>query len=180
MPLTWIMIWMRQLRSAMNNTDDLTKEPRTVLGLSMPNNDTFHVGNDGIAAIQPIDVTGQMAYVPWFNVWRGKTLVYKVNAAHVAVVLYAPNGWLGPFKRNQKRATAAPVPVAWLNAAFLFGGRTQMERVNVTEEVKSLVSKAEKAEKSDDALKFSQAACNAANAACATNAANGMIHPSNG
>jgi hypothetical protein len=35
------------------------------------------------------------------------------------------------------------------------------------QEVKDLIVKAAKAEKSDDALKFSQAACNAANAMCA-------------
>ena len=51
-------------------------------------------------------------------------------------------------------------------------------RVDVSAEVKSLVSKAEKANSADDALKFSQAACNAANASCAANAAAGMVHPS--
>jgi hypothetical protein len=35
------------------------------------------------------------------------------------------------------------------------------------QEVKAMISKAAKAEKSDDALRFSQAACNAANAMCA-------------
>ena len=44
-------------------------------------------------------------------------------------------------------------------------------KIDVSEQVKSLVNKAENAEKSDDALKFSQAACNAANAAIAANAA---------
>ncbi len=39
-----------------------------------------------------------------------------------------------------------------------------MENIDVTKEVESLVKKAEQAEKADDALKFSQAACNAANA----------------
>lgn len=34
----------------------------------------------------------------------------------------------------------------------------------MSEEVKTLITKARNAEKSDDALKFSQAACNAANA----------------
>jgi hypothetical protein len=33
--------------------------------------------------------------------------------------------------------------------------------------VEAMIEKAAKAEKSDDALKFSQAACNAANAMCA-------------
>lgn len=45
-----------------------------------------------------------------------------------------------------------------------------MEKIDVGKEVESLVKKAEQAEKSDDALKFSQAACNAANAmACLRN-----------
>jgi hypothetical protein len=38
------------------------------------------------------------------------------------------------------------------------------DQVDVSKEVKSLVEKAEKAQTADDALKFSQAACNAANA----------------
>jgi hypothetical protein len=42
----------------------------------------------------------------------------------------------------------------------------------VKDQVMSLINKAEKADKSDDALKFSQAACNAANAACAASTAN--------
>lgn len=36
--------------------------------------------------------------------------------------------------------------------------------IDISKEVESLVKKAEKAEKSEDALRFSQAACNAANA----------------
>lgn len=42
--------------------------------------------------------------------------------------------------------------------------------VNVNEQVISLVNKAANAATADDALKFSQAACNAANAANAANA----------
>jgi hypothetical protein len=38
-------------------------------------------------------------------------------------------------------------------------------------EVEQLIDKAAKAEKSEDALRFSQAACNAANALCALNTA---------
>lgn len=45
-----------------------------------------------------------------------------------------------------------------------------MEKIDVAKEVVSLVKKAEQAKTSDDALKFSQAACNAANAmACISN-----------
>lgn len=36
-----------------------------------------------------------------------------------------------------------------------------------TTEVKEMITKAAKSERSEDALKFSQAACNAANALCA-------------
>lgn len=41
-------------------------------------------------------------------------------------------------------------------------------------EVKVLIAKAAKAEKSDDALKFSQAACNAANAMCSLETAKNL------
>lgn len=40
-----------------------------------------------------------------------------------------------------------------------------------TKEVETLIDKAANAEKSEDALKFSQAACNAANAMCAAKSA---------
>lgn len=39
-----------------------------------------------------------------------------------------------------------------------------MDNIDVSKEVESLVKKAEQATDSNDALKFSQAACNAANA----------------
>jgi hypothetical protein len=40
-------------------------------------------------------------------------------------------------------------------------------KIDKSEEVTALIDKAAKAEKSEDALRFSQAACNAANAMCA-------------
>jgi hypothetical protein len=43
-----------------------------------------------------------------------------------------------------------------------------------TKEVEALIDKAAKAERSEDALRFSQAACNAANAMCAAKTAAGM------
>jgi tartrate dehydratase beta subunit/fumarate hydratase class I family protein len=45
------------------------------------------------------------------------------------------------------------------------------------QEVKAMITKAAKADKADDALKFSQAACNAANAMCAL-ASSKTIKPS--
>lgn len=43
-----------------------------------------------------------------------------------------------------------------------------------TKEIETLIDKAAKAAKSEDALKFSQAACNAANAMCAAKSAGSM------
>lgn len=50
------------------------------------------------------------------------------------------------------------------------------QKMSVNEQVTSLINRAAQAEKADDALKFSQAACNTANAACAANTANQMVH----
>lgn len=44
-----------------------------------------------------------------------------------------------------------------------------MEKIDVSKEVESLVKKAAEAEKSEDAMRFSQAACNAANAMACIN-----------
>ena len=44
---------------------------------------------------------------------------------------------------------------------------------NETNAVNKLIEKAASAEKSEDAMRFSQAACNAANALCAAKAAKG-------
>jgi len=43
-----------------------------------------------------------------------------------------------------------------------------------SKEVEALIDKAASAEKSEDALRFSQAACNAANAMCAVKTAEGQ------
>ena len=50
-----------------------------------------------------------------------------------------------------------------------------MKYDDVTSAVEALVAKAAAAERADDALKFSQAACNAANAMCATKTAESVI-----
>ena len=44
-----------------------------------------------------------------------------------------------------------------------------MTSINKRKEVEVLIEKAAAAEKSEDAMRFSQAACNAANAMCAVN-----------
>lgn len=44
-----------------------------------------------------------------------------------------------------------------------------MEKIDVSKEIKSLVEKAEKAATADEAMKWTQAACNAANAMACQN-----------
>ena len=51
--------------------------------------------------------------------------------------------------------------------------------IDVSKEVESLVKKAEQSEKADDALKFSQAACNAANAIACLDTIQRMNKPTN-
>ena len=65
----------------------ITKESRLVIGLQMDGG-FHHVGSDGVTTIEPYDEYGQMSYVPWFNVWRGKVFYCKINDAHVVSVLY--------------------------------------------------------------------------------------------
>lgn len=69
----------------------ITNEPTLVVGLQMDGG-SYHVGSDGVTAIEPYDEVGQnsglLAYVPWFNVWRGQNLYLKVNGAYVVSVQY--------------------------------------------------------------------------------------------
>jgi hypothetical protein len=70
----------------------ITKESHTVKSLALDLAQTNHtVGKDGVTAIEPYDEPGDMAYVAWFNVWRGQTLYAKVNSRFVSAVFYEPD-----------------------------------------------------------------------------------------
>ena len=47
------------------------------------------VGCFGVTRIEPYNEDGGMSFVPWFIVWRGDAMAMKVNAAHLASVIYA-------------------------------------------------------------------------------------------
>ena len=66
---------------------EITKEQRPVLVLIMESR-SWVLGVNGITKIEPYDETGEMACVPWFNVWQGERLICKVNAAFVHRVEY--------------------------------------------------------------------------------------------
>ncbi len=50
---------------------------------------SYTVGFGGITRIIVGEVAGEMAMVPWFTVYRGDVIAYRINAAHVHVVEYA-------------------------------------------------------------------------------------------
>lgn len=49
----------------------------------------YQVGSNGVTSIEAYNEDGGMSYVPWFMVRKGARLYCKVNAAHVATVVYA-------------------------------------------------------------------------------------------
>lgn len=53
------------------------------------------VGQYGVTKITAVDETGEMAYVPWFEVWRGDALYVRVNSAFVGEVYYQEGTELG-------------------------------------------------------------------------------------
>lgn len=46
------------------------------------------VGRFDVTRISAVDETGEMAYVPWFEVWKGDKLYCRVNARYVSQILY--------------------------------------------------------------------------------------------
>lgn len=67
----------------------ITKTPQIIRSLC---NDlaqcSYTVGKDGVTAIEPYDEPGEMAYVAWFNVWRGQTLYAKINGHFISAIFY--------------------------------------------------------------------------------------------
>lgn len=60
---------------------------RVWLSVELDNNWT--VGEQGITKIEHMELTGQMAFVPWLSVWRGDQLVCIVNVAMVDQIDFA-------------------------------------------------------------------------------------------
>lgn len=48
----------------------------------------YVVGHNGVTRISVYMELGQMAMVPWFNVWSGDEVICRVNAAFVSTVEY--------------------------------------------------------------------------------------------
>lgn len=67
----------------------LSKDTRPIYSVVLSGPVMGHqVGKDDCTRISAVDENGEMAHVPWFEVWRGDALYCRVNAAHVAEVYY--------------------------------------------------------------------------------------------
>ena len=68
----------------------LSKDMRPICQLVM-NADyqsTYTVGRYGVTRISVVDENGEMAHVPWFEVWLDDALYARVNSKYVSEVLY--------------------------------------------------------------------------------------------
>lgn len=78
--------------STMNNLEytALSKDTRTICQIVI-NADyqcSQTVGRYGVTKVSVFDEHGEMAHVPWFEVWKGNALYARVNARFVSEVLY--------------------------------------------------------------------------------------------
>lgn len=46
------------------------------------------VGRHDVSKITVAEETGEMNYIPWFEVWKGEALYSRVNSKYVSEVLY--------------------------------------------------------------------------------------------
>lgn len=65
----------------------LSRDVRPVRSIVL-DGERHQVGEHGVTRISPFDETGEMAYVPWFEVWKGDRLYCRTNAAFIAEVYY--------------------------------------------------------------------------------------------
>lgn len=65
----------------------LSKDTRLIYALVLEGV-SYWVGSDNVTRISAVDENGEMAHVPWFEVWRGEKLHARVNAAYVSEVYY--------------------------------------------------------------------------------------------
>ncbi len=71
----------------MQEPSKVLDDSRPIVEISMPgvDGDFWTVGKGGVTAIVAYGETGQMAYVPWFAVYKGEHLMMRIDASHVLV-----------------------------------------------------------------------------------------------
>lgn len=70
------------------------KDTRTISGLVVDYNQRVHnwniaVGNNGVSKIESYDECGEMSYVPWFAIYVGDQITWRVNGKYVVEISYA-------------------------------------------------------------------------------------------
>jgi hypothetical protein len=68
----------------------LSKDTRTISSLFIAGDyqRSYTVGRYEVTKISAVDEQGEMAYVPWFEVWKGDRLLARINASYVSEVFY--------------------------------------------------------------------------------------------
>jgi hypothetical protein len=68
----------------------LSKDIRAISSIFMVGDyqRSYIVGRYDITRIMAVDETGEISYVPWFEVWKGDRLFARVNASYVSEVFY--------------------------------------------------------------------------------------------
>ncbi len=69
----------------------LSKDTRPIVFIETPDSHSHawhRVGENGVTRISVFDENGEMAHVPWFEVWKGNALYARVNAKYVCEVRY--------------------------------------------------------------------------------------------
>lgn len=73
----------------------ITSDKRSISSLAIDYNQRVHdwnpaVGLSGVTCIAAYDEAGEMAYVPWFAIYVGDEIIWRVNGKYVVEVYYAP------------------------------------------------------------------------------------------
>lgn len=68
----------------------LSKDTRPIHSICLAGDPQLNhtIGRYGVTKISVVDEHGEMAYVPWFEVWKGDALCARVNANFVSEVYY--------------------------------------------------------------------------------------------
>jgi hypothetical protein len=68
----------------------LSKDTRPIVSIILDADyqTTHNVGRYGVTKISVVDENGEMAHVPWFEVWKDDALYARVNSKYVSEVLY--------------------------------------------------------------------------------------------
>jgi hypothetical protein len=63
-------------------------DERPIKALHFQEGESYRVERGGITKIEAYREAGEMCNVPWFAVWKGDAIAYRVNGKYVVTVEY--------------------------------------------------------------------------------------------